>query len=122
MAFPQYFGIFPKLQPIHLLHYWKLIRLHLPLSQQIRRRLLTSLIKSTAHFGPAYSQNKYDAIIQAVNKANNFGYIFESNIRCIRLYISFIRKYDKEITSILDALHELVDICESTDFVRHIYL
>ena len=43
MAFPQYLGIFPKLQPIQLLHYWKLIPPHLPLSKQTSKRLSTPL-------------------------------------------------------------------------------
>ena len=38
-----------------------------------------------------------------------FGYIIDSNIKRIRLYISFIRKYDEEINNILESLHELVD-------------
>ena len=48
--------------------------------------------------------------------------IIDSNITRIRLYISFIRKYDEEIASILDAMHELVDTNEDTDFVKHIHL
>ena len=43
MAFPQYLGIFPRLQSIHLLHYWKLIRLHLLFLKQTNKRLLISL-------------------------------------------------------------------------------
>lgn len=43
MVFPQYLGIFPKLQPTHLLHYWKLIHLHLPFLEQTNKRLLTPL-------------------------------------------------------------------------------
>ena len=86
------------------------------------RQEIIDTIKSTARFGLAYAQNKYDAIIQAANEANDFGYIIDSNIRRIRLYISFIRKYDEEIASILDALHKLVDTNEGTDFVKQIHL
>ena len=39
----------------------------------------------------------YTAIIQAAHDANEFGHIIDSNIKRIRLYISFIRKYDEEI-------------------------
>ena len=53
--------------------------------------------------------NKYNAIIQAANEANEFGYIIDSNIKRIRLYIGFIRKYNEEIKGILDTMHELVD-------------
>lgn len=79
-------------------------------------------IKSIALFGLTYAQNKYNAIIQAANEANEFGYIIESNIKRIRLYISFIRKYDEEINSILDAMHDLVNANENTDFVKQIHL
>ena len=71
--------------------------------------------------GLTYAEKKYNAIIQAANDANEFGYIIDSNIKRIRLYISFIRKYDDEISNIIDALHELVDSNEGTDFVKHIH-
>ena len=79
-------------------------------------------IKSTARFGLTYAQNKYNAIICAANEANEFGYIIDSNIKRIRLYISFIRKYDEEINSILEAMHELVNANEDTNFVKQIHL
>ena len=78
--------------------------------------------KSTARFGVAYAASKYNAIIQAAHDANEFGYILDSNIKRIRLYISFIRKYDEEIKNILDAMHELIDANEETDFVKQIHL
>ena len=83
---------------------------------------IIDIIKSTAHFGLTYAQNKYNAIIQAATDANQFGYIIDSNIKRIRLYISFIRKYDEEINSILESLHELVDANEDADFVKQIHL
>lgn len=66
--------------------------------------------------------NKYNAIIQAANAANEFGYIIDSNVTRIRLYISFIRKYDEEIQGILNTLHDLVNSNEYTDFVKQIHL
>ena len=79
-------------------------------------------IRSTARFGLTYATNKYNAIIQAANDAHIFGYILNSNIKRIRLYISFIRKYDEEINSILDVMHELIDANEDTDFVKQVHL
>jgi len=89
---------------------------------QISKREIIDIIKSTARFGITYANNKYNAIIKAANEANEFGYIIDSNIKRIRLYISFIQKYDEEINSILDAMHELVDANEDTDFVKQIHL
>lgn len=80
---------------------------------------IIDLIKSTARFGLTYAQNKYNAIIQA---ANEFGYILNSNIKRIRLYISFIRKYDEEIKSILNSMHEFMDANENTTFVEQVHL
>ena len=83
---------------------------------------IIDIIRSTARFGLTYAQNKYNAIVQAATDANQFGYIINSNIKRIRLYISFIRKYDEEINSILESLHELVDANEDADFVKQIHL
>lgn len=80
---------------------------------------IIDLIKLTAGFGLTYAHNKYNAIIQA---ANEFGYILDSNIKRIRLYIGLIRKYDEEIEGILNAMHELIDTNEDTDFVKQIHL
>ena len=86
------------------------------------RQEIIDIIRSTARFGLTYAQNKYNAIIQAATDANQFGYIIDSNIKRIRLYISFIRKYDEEINNILESLHELVDANEDADFVKQIHL
>ena len=121
MAFPQYLSIFSKVTTNTSL---TLLETYTSPSAFIAadRQEIIDTIRSTARFGLAYAQNKYDAIIKAANEANEFGYIIDSNIRRIRLYISFIRKYDEEIANILDALHELVDTNEGTDFVRQIHL
>ena len=121
MAFPQYLGIFSKVTTNTSL---TLLETYTSPSAFIEadKQDIIDTIKSTARFGIAYAQNKYNAIIQAANEANEFGYIIESNIKRIRLYISFIRKYDEEIQNILDAMHELVDANEDTDFVKQIHL
>ena len=121
MAFPQYLGIFSKIT-IHtsltLLEKYTSPNAFLKADKQE----IIDVIRTTAHFGLTYAEKKYNAIIQAANDANEFGYIIDSNIRRIRLYISFIRKYDEEISNILDALHELVDSNSDTDFVKQLHL
>ena len=122
MVFPQYLKIFSKITintALTLLEKYTSPDAFLMLQKM---RLLTS-IRSTASFGIAYAENKYNAIIQAANDANAFGYSVNSNFKRIRLYIRFIRKYDEEISTILsDTLHELVDSNEDTDFVKQIHL
>ena len=121
MAFPQYLGIFSKVTVNTSLALLEAYASPAAFIEADRQEIIDA-IKSTARFGLTYALNKYNAIIQAANEANEFGYTIDSNIRRIRLYIGFIRKYDEEIKGILNAMHELVDANEGTDFVRQIHL
>lgn len=121
MAFPQYLGIFSKVTintSLALLETYTSPNAFIEADKQE----IIDTIKSTARFGLTYAEKKYNAIIRAAHDANEFGYIIDSNIKRIRLYISFIRKYDEEIAGIMDALHDLVDSNEDTDFVKQIHL
>ena len=121
MAFPQYLGIFSKITTNTSLTL--LDRYTSPTAFiEADKQEIIDTIRATARFGIAYAESRYHAIIQAAHNANEFGYILDSNIRRIRLYISFIRKYDEEIKGILDAMHELIDANEDTDFVKQIHL
>ncbi len=121
MAFPQYLGIFSKITINTSL---ALLETYTSPSAFIEtdKQEIIDIIKSTAHFGLKYAQNKYNAIIRAANEANEFGYIIDSNIKRIRLYISFIRKYDEEINGILESMHGLINANEDTDFVKQVHL
>ena len=79
-------------------------------------------IRSTARFGLTYAKNKCNAILQASRDALVFGHSVNSNFTRIRLYISFIRKYDEEVISILKQMHDLVDLSEGTKFAKQIHL
>lgn len=121
MAFPQYLGIFSKVTINTSLTLFETYTSPNAFLEADKQEIIDT-IRSTARFGLTYAEKKYNAIIQAANAANEFGYIIDSNIKRIRLYISFIRKYDEEIEGILDALHNLVDANENTDFVKQIHL
>ena len=121
MAFPQYLGIFSKATTNTSLALLEKYTSPTAFMQADKQELI-DIIRSTARFGLTYAHNKYNAIIKAANEAMEFGCIIDSNIKRIRLYISFIRKYDEEIKGILDALHEFVDKNEDTDFVKQIHL
>ncbi len=121
MAFPQYPGIFSKITSntsLTLLETYTLPEAFINADKQE----IINTIKSTAQFGLTYAQNKHNAIIQAANEAMEFGHIIDSNIRRIRLYISFIRKYDEKTENILNALHKLMDANENTGFVKQVHL
>ena len=79
MAFPQYLGIFSKVTvntSLTLLETYPSPTAFLEANKQ----KIIDIIKSTARFGISYAMNKYHAIIQAANEANEFGYILDSNI------------------------------------------
>ena len=86
MAFPQYLGIFSKVTTNTAL---TLLETYTSPSAFIKadKQEIIDTIKSTARFGLAYAQNKYHAIIQAANEANEFGYIIDS-ISNVSAYIS----------------------------------
>jgi Transposase and inactivated derivatives len=121
MAFPQYLSIFSKVTTNTSLTLLETYTSPAAFIQADKQKII-DIIKSTARFGLTYAKNKYNAIIQAANNANEFGYILDSNIKRIRLYISFIRKYDEEIKGILDSMHELIHANEDTVFVHQIHL
>ena len=121
MAFPQYLGIFSKVTTNTSLTLLETYTSPTAFIEADCQEIIDT-IKSTARFGLTYAQKKYNAIIQATNEAKEFGYIIDSNIKRIRLYISFIRKYDEEIKGILDSMHELINANEDTVFVNQVHL
>lgn len=121
MAFPHYIGIFSKVTTntsLTLLETYASPKALIDADEQE----VTRIIKSTARFGLKYAENKYNAIIKAANDANEFGCISYSNIIRICLYISFIRKYDEEISRLLETMKQLVKANEDTEFVRQLKL
>jgi transposase len=121
MVFPQYLKIFSKITTntsLTLLEKYTSPDAFLEASKDD----IISSIRSTARFGLTYASNKYNAIIQAAKDAKVFGHSVSSNLKRIRIYIRFIRKYDEEIAAILEDMHELVDANENTDFVKQIHL
>jgi len=121
MAFPQYIGIFSKVTintSLTLLETYTSPKAFIEAEEQE----VIGIIKSTARFGLTYAKNKYNAIIKAANDANKFGCISCSNIIRIRLYISLIRKYDEEISRLLETIKQLVKANEDTEFVRQLKL
>ncbi len=94
MAFPQYLGIFSKVTTNTSL---TLLEAYTSPSAFIEadRQEIIDIIKSTARFGLTYAQDKYNAIIKAANEADEFGYIIDSNIKRIRLYINLRESYNK---------------------------
>ena len=121
MAFPQYIGVFSKVTvntSLALLETYTSPKAFIEADEQ----KVIGIIKSTARFGLIYAKDKYNAIIKAANDANKFGCISCSNIIRIRLYISFIRKYDEEISRLLETMKQLVKANEDTEFVRQLKL
>ena len=72
MAFHSILVYSPRLQPIHLLHYLKLIHLHLPLLKQTRKRLLIPLNQLHVlelHMLPANTMPLFKPLMMLMNLA-----------------------------------------------------
>ena len=120
-AFPQYIGIFSKLTvetSLALLEKYASPQAFL----SARKSSIVKLIRSTARFGQAYAEAQYHKIIVASKDALVFGYAVPSNFELIRVYISFIRKYNTEIDVVLKLIHKFVDDNSNEIFVRQIHL
>jgi transposase len=121
MVFPKYLKVFSKVTTITSLTLLeKYVSPDAFLSAP--KDAIVDFIRSTARFGLAYAENKYNDIIKAANDAKNFGHSVSSNFKRIRLYIRFIHQYDEEVSSILSDMHELVNANEDTEFVKQIHL
>ena len=121
MVFPEYLKVFSKITTntaMTLLEKYTSPDAFLSASKDE----IVDSIRLTARFGLIYAYDKYNAIIQAANDTKTFGHSVSSNFKRICLYLSFIRKYDEEISSILSDMHELVDANEATDLVKQIHL
>jgi len=66
--------------------------------------------------------DKCIALKKAALDAKIFGHAVSSNDTRILLYIDFIELYDKQIYTILSALHTVVEENEGTTFVKQIHL
>ncbi len=121
MVFPQYLKIFSKITVNTALTLLEKFTSPDGFLKTSKDDIITS-IRSTARFGIAYAEKKYNAIIQAANDAKTFGYSVNSNFKRILLYIRFIRQYDEEISIILSDMHEIVNANEDTEFVKQIRL
>lgn len=121
VAFPQYLGVFSKLTvdtSLALLEKYAVPAAFLA----AKKKTVIKIISSTARFGAAYAEKKYQAIVAAAQAASRFGHTLPSNAKLIKLFVSFIKKYDEEVDLILDAMHELVDTQPDEPFVKQIHL
>lgn len=121
VAFPQYIGIFSKLTvetSLALLEKYAIPSAFLA----AKKNTVIKVISCTARFGRAYAERQYQAVITAAKAAINFGHALPSNGKLIKLYVSFIKKYDNEIGGILAAMHDLVDAYPDEPFVKQIHL
>lgn len=121
MVFPQFLKIFSKITTNTALTLLENYTSPEAFLNTPKSKIIDS-IRATARFGLTYAENKYNAIIQAANDANTFGYSVSSNFKLIRLYIKHIRRFDEDVNSILSDMHELVDSNESTIFVKQVHL
>jgi len=121
VSFPQYTSIFSKVT----------VQTSLTLLEKYpsptdflsaKKSSIIKIIRNTARFGKTYADQKYQSIIEAAKAAAVFGHSVPSNSTQIRLFVSFIRKYDDEIANVLSLMHKLTDENADETFVRQIRL
>jgi len=121
VAFPQYIGIFSKLTvetSLALLEKYAIPAAFLA----AKKKDIVGIISSTARFGMTYAEKQYHRIIAAAQAALVFGHALPSNEKLIKLYVSFIGKYNEEVGGVLAAMHELVDAHPNELFIKQIRL
>jgi transposase len=121
VAFPQYIGIFSKITGMTSL---ELLEKY-PSPDDLlsaRKSSVINLIRKTARSGNAYSEKKYQAIMEAAKSAKVFGHFVSSNSAQIRLCVSFIKKYDEEAAGVIALMHNLVDDRSEETFAKQIRL
>jgi hypothetical protein len=121
MVFPQFLNIFSKITTdtsLALLDKYTSPEAFLSADKQE----IVGLIRKTARFGITYAENKYNAIIDAATRALSFGHSVPSSFTLVRLYIDFIRKYDREADLIFKNMEELVSANPDELFVKQIRL
>lgn len=121
VSFPAYAKVFSKITTQSSL---KLLSSY-PLPENMlaaSRDDIVHIIRSTARFGEAYALRKYDAIIAAAQDAIVFGRALPSNAVRIRLYIDTYQEYQKQLDTLLKALHETVEKLQGTSLYDQICL
>jgi len=121
MVFPQFIGVFSKITvntSLALLDKYGSPENFIAAD----KNEIIGIIRKTARFGAAYAESKYTAIIEAAKAASVFGHSVPSNFTLIRLYIKFIREYDKEINAVLAAIDELLAENADETFVKQVQL
>ena len=121
MVFPQFLCVFSKvttLTALALLDKYASPEAFLAADKQE----IVDIIRKTARFGLKYAESKCAAIIEAAKAALVFGHSVTSNFTLIRLYISYIRKYDEDTDAVLAAMTEIVKANEGERFVKQIKL
>jgi len=121
VSFPGYIGIFSKVTvktSLALLEKYPSATEFL----SAKKSSVVKIIRKTGKFGKTYAETKYQAIVEAVKAAGVFGHFVPSNSTQIRLYVSFIKKYDEEIAGVLALMRKFADDHADELFVRQIKL
>lgn len=120
-AFPQYLGIFSKVTGAASL----MVLEKYPLPQNILAAdfdTLTSEIAKTSRKKVSTVMPQCEKLIIAAQEAQNFGHALDCHASLIRLFINFIKQFDKASKGILRQMKELVQANEHESFVKQIQM
>ena len=121
VSFPEYIGVFSKLTvntALTLLDKYPSPDALL----SARKTSIIKLIRSTARFGEAYAEEKYEKLVAAARTAKIFGHSLQSDTELIRLYISMIRTYDNAAEQVMKSVRNITEAQPDELFVKQIRL
>ena len=121
VAFSEYIGVFSKVTVNTSLALLK--RYPSPDAfLSARKSTIIRMIRKESRFGETYAEEKYQKLIHAAESAKVFSCSVSSDAELIRLFISFIRNYDKEIQHLMQSIEQIVAEHPEEEFVKQIRL
>ena len=121
VSFPEFIGVFSKITvntSLSLLKCWPTADAVL----SVRKSTILKMIKKESHFGDKYAEEKYQKLIHAAKSAKIFSCSVSSDAELIRLFISFIQNYEKEIQHLLQSIRQIMEEHPEETFVKQIRL
>lgn len=121
VSFPEFIGVFSKITVNTSLSLLK----RYPTANAVlsaRKSTILKMIKKESRFGDKYAEEKYQKLIHAAKSAKTFSCSVSSDAELIRLFISFIRNYEKEIQHLLQSIRQIMEENSEETFVKQIRL
>ena len=120
-AFPQYLGIFSKVTGAASLMVLEKYALPQNILAADFNTLVSDIAKASRRKVSTITP-QCEKLIAAAQEAQNFGHALDCHVSLIRLFIDFIKQFDKASKDILRQMNDLVKANEHEPFVKQIRL